>query len=640
MPAIRISLLLTLALLVLIVGTSQGADSPKPLFSPAAAPDGAPSAASEGALRRRYVEVDMASLGTAAGQGVVEGKTLQIDLFGSATYTAVADQVESPAAGQLIWQGQLQGQTMGKVTIVARDGVAAGSIWADGHLYRLQHVGEGIHALEELPAAEPTAEHPPIPVDPDLVQASSRDGGQTVSGDDGSIIDVMVVYTPASRNRYGGRSGIEALIDLAVAETNEAYYRSAINTRISLVAAVEVSYQESGSMVEDLYRLQRTDDGYLDAIHNWRDTYAADTVSMIQESSDFCGIAFLMTTLSTGFDRYAFSVVDSDCATGYYSFGHELGHNMGSAHDRANGTNAVFPYSYGYWAANYSFRTIMAYNCPGGCVRVQRFSNPNVYYNGLPTGISYSSNPNAAADNARSINGASYTVANWRDGSNHGPAAPTGLTAVAQSPTRIALSWRDNASGELGYHVQRRIPGYSWAQIAVLPSNTTSYIDQGRSADTTYEYRVRSYDSSETSAFSNVASATTPRYPELHIGSMSGGGAVESGSVQEGYIWGAWVTVEVHDAYHDPVSGARVNGEWSGGIIESGSCLTSSSGRCYVVRSGLSPAIDNVTFSVTGIVYNGDPYQPDHNHGLDGTGFSVTINRPVAAVYLPSIQGD
>jgi hypothetical protein len=638
MRVIRFSLFLALVMLVIVVGTTRGADDAERLFSPAETPDGLSADGGGPALRQRFVTVDMALLGAAAGQGDVEGKAVQLDLFGGATVTAVPERIESPAAGQIVWQGQVRGQSLGTVTIVVRDGVAAGSMRANGRLYRLYYVGNGVHVLEETTGAEPMAEHPPIAVDPDLLPEAIQNDAQSITADDGTVIDVLVVYTAASRSRYG-RAGIEVLIDLAVAETNEAYARSLINTRLSLVAATEVSYAESGDMLTDLGRLKEKNDGYLDSVHAWRDTYAADMVSLIQEASDYCGIAYLMSGLSHNFESLAFSVIDSDCATGYYSFGHELGHNMGSHHDRANARSTpLFNYSYGYQAPDTSFRTIMAYNCPGNCIRVQRFSNPDVWYNGQPTGIRYSDNPAKAANNARSINEASYTVANWRDSATRPLAAPTSLTAVALSPTRIELSWQDNANQESGYKIQRRIDGQSWALIVDLPANSTNFDDTGRSADTTYEYRVWSYASDKESNFSNVARVSTPRYPELHIGVINGAGAVESGLVEGDIIWRAYVAVEVHDAYHSPVNGALVSGAWSGGASGSGNCVTDNAGRCSVVKTGLGSNIDSVTFTVGEISNGSDPYKPDHNHDPACNGSSVTANRPVGALYLPKIN--
>ena len=89
-------------------------------------------------------------------------------------------------------------------------------------------------------------------------------------------------------------------------------------------------------------------------------------------------------------------------------------HNMGAQHDRANGNTGLYPYSFGYWAPDNSFRTMMAYACPTACQRIKYFSNPNVMYNGLATGVDYAVDPAHSADNARTLNELRVTVANWR----------------------------------------------------------------------------------------------------------------------------------------------------------------------------------------------------------------------------------
>ena len=63
-----------------------------------------------------------------------------------------------------------------------------------------------------------------------------------------------------------------------------------------------------------------------------------------------CGLAWLSNDPKEDFTAYAFSVVSYSCATGYFSYVHEISHNMGANHHRANavGDQAVFPYSYGY----------------------------------------------------------------------------------------------------------------------------------------------------------------------------------------------------------------------------------------------------------------------------------------------------
>ena len=96
-------------------------------------------------------------------------------------------------------------------------------------------------------------------------------------------------------------------------------------------------------------------------------------------------------TVGNAFESCAFSVVRRSCATGNYSFGHELGHNMGATHDWYPMDVGAYPYSHGFvkvtpTAPAMPWRTVMAYRdeCLAAglpdCTRVQYFSNPNVNY--------------------------------------------------------------------------------------------------------------------------------------------------------------------------------------------------------------------------------------------------------------------
>src|SRR5207253_1221213 len=55
-----------------------------------------------------------------------------------------------------------------------------------------------------------------------------------------------------------------------------------------------------------------------------------------------------------------------------------------------------------------SWRTIMSYNCPAGCTRLQYWSNPNIQFGGIAMGTT------ATNDNARVLNGTNGTVAAFR----------------------------------------------------------------------------------------------------------------------------------------------------------------------------------------------------------------------------------
>jgi hypothetical protein len=273
-------------------------------------------------------------------------------------------------------------------------------------MYQIRPLLNGLHVIQEVPPEKFADEVPPVEM-PQLLPPFETDAAM----DTADFIDVMVVYTQTTAN---ASANIGAEIQLAIDETNTAYQNSQINQRLRLAHAEQVNYSETGNFSTDLSRLAGTSDGFIDQVHTLRDTYGADLVSFWVESGNACGIGYLMTNVSSTFAPFGFSVVARSCATGYYSFGHELGHNMGAHHDAyVNPENGAYAYSHGFTNTTGQWRTIMAYNnaCATAgvnCTRIQYFSNPNVNYNGSPTGAA------GTANNASTLNNTALSVANFR----------------------------------------------------------------------------------------------------------------------------------------------------------------------------------------------------------------------------------
>jgi FtsP/CotA-like multicopper oxidase with cupredoxin domain len=92
------------------------------------------------------------------------------------------------------------------------------------------------------------------------------------------------------------------------------------------------------------------------------------------------------------------------------------------------------------------------------------------------------------------------------------PAAPTTLTAQLQSGPQVRLTWRDNATTENGFVIERSTDGINFTQIATAParSNTgnVTFTDTTIRAATqtqTYTYRVAAANVAGKSIYSNAA---------------------------------------------------------------------------------------------------------------------------------------
>lgn len=501
---------------------------------------------------------------------------------------AVRDVQKEMGKNKFAWVGHANGDKGNRVVIgVSGDAVAATFAY-NGRLFKLEPRPDGSHVVSEVAPGDPAPELDPIPV-ADTTASSTADPGAQASADGGTVIDVMVAYTPKVQALFG-TAGAEALIVQAVAEANQAYANSGINPRLNLVHAVLTNYTESGSMNTDLSRLRGSGDGYMDELHGLRDSHGADLVSLLEHEPQYCGLAYRMTSLSASFATNAFSVVHQSCATGYYSFAHELGHNQGAHHDPANASGAMYPYAYGHQEPTGAFRTVMAYNCSGGCTRVDYFSNPDILRNGAPTGVV------GYTDNARTLNNTAATIAAFRQlPSQFPPTVPYGLEAATASYNAIELNWVDASADESGFKLERSENGLNFTEVASLPTNSTGYLDDTLAADTLYSYRVRAWNSAGNSGFSDVAVAATDAPPPLTDQAANSDLPV-AGSVS-GTYQSTWSDDETYQRITERQSGGKKNTRYGylehkwGFQVQPGSSVT------LFADARASTSADSFTFS-------------------------------------------
>lgn len=221
-------------------------------------------------------------------------------------------------------------------------------------------------------------------------------------------IDVLILYT----------SGVAiSRLSQLITDANNAYRDSGVNINLRAIHIKEVAYTNNSNNAVALRALTYETDPVFNDIHQLRNDAKADLVVLVRPFNwpiqDSCGSAWLLgineqAHLIHKQADYAYSVVSVGSNGGYacsdLAFVHELGHNMGLTHDKANAAQkGAFPYAYGYQVPGV-FGTIMAYSVN----RMARFSSPLQLCMDQVCGME-------DADNVRALNEIRSTIANFRN---------------------------------------------------------------------------------------------------------------------------------------------------------------------------------------------------------------------------------
>jgi len=340
---------------------------------------------------------------------------VDLSLRADVSTKATKKRIDQRSDTDFTWYGQLS-DVPGDAVLVINGDVLEGTIRHGTDLYKVQSVGAGLHSVIQIDQSKFPPDEPPSFKAKELkvnqMDAPAKPAAAGDAASDSSIssevpvIEVLVAYTGAAETAKGGAASMSAMIQLAIDETNQSYQNSHINARLHLAHVDKVTYSETGKSYDTLVaELSGTSDGFMDGVHALRNTYAADVVVLIVNQSDYCGMAdAIRATADT-----AFATVHYDCATGYYSFGHEIGHLQGARHNtEADSSTTPFTYGHGFHKAS-DWRTVMAYNCSPSCSRLQYWSSPSVSYGGTAMGTV------AGEDNARVLSTTSTAVATFRN---------------------------------------------------------------------------------------------------------------------------------------------------------------------------------------------------------------------------------
>lgn len=404
---------------------------------------------------------------------------------------------ETDILGNWNWSGDvldIKGKVIGETVLVVNpEGEITGTIFTENDMYGVRHLGEGLYAIALL-IEEAEAN------DEDLISQVNQfvnNGEQTEDGAGKTtiIIDLMVAYTQQALSK---QPNLLSYISQNVTQGNNILRNNDIDATFNLVHVYKTSYSTSNFALTDRDRFIAKNDGYMDEVHGLRDTKGADICLLYSGFSDYAGIAGAIGASESS--AFAALSADSASAISNYTFTHEIGHLLGCSHNpESAGGAAPYPYGHGYRHGN-SHRTVMAYNCSGGCKRVAYFSTPHKNYNGKSLGDT------TTFDNDRVIRENMNRISGFRE---HQLILKTPTLRIeSECIGRTFLDWTTQNEPGISYQIYKEVYGRKTLIATVTGHDYAYYVS--RFDPPTY-FLVRACSGGTCSSYSNkVLSGTGP----------------------------------------------------------------------------------------------------------------------------------
>lgn len=216
-----------------------------------------------------------------------------------------------------------------------------------------------------------------------------------------TTITLLMSYSASYVSQWGTEAVARTRLSNIVQVANAAYSNSGTGIQFRIVGWTMV--RQPDTTPQAVLPAMRADSGNFRGLAALKSqTGAAISVffapfNSVTGSTSTCGLAYIPGANAGGLTAYRaqagtsmFAALNDGQANGYYcetlSLAHELGHNLGNVHDRANSSFAgAFSYSYGKGVSGI-FGTVMSYISP----RVALFSSPQLScgYTQQPCGTS------------------------------------------------------------------------------------------------------------------------------------------------------------------------------------------------------------------------------------------------------------
>lgn len=242
--------------------------------------------------------------------------------------------------------------------------------------------------------------------------------------------------------------------------------------------------------------------------------------------------------------------------------------------------------------------------------------------------------PTFPLDTDSTVSFGEYYILGGNGSQNQPPQSVISLQATASSSSTIDLTWIDNSTYEEGFNIERSSDGVNFTLISTTVANVENYTDNNLSPSSTYYYRIVAFNSFGSASPSNIADATT-----LGLGG-NGTVIVENiDVVREALNGGRYrgvATITIIDQNQNPVSGANVNGIFSGPNSTSASGTTDQNGQISLTSQSIKNPNGDWCYEVLNVQITGSNYDPASNImsiGCEGGTAAKSMNSSEISIF-------
>jgi hypothetical protein len=380
-----------------------------------------------GVKRHRIVEIPD---DFAFSERFSENEMVHLNLFDDISLHGKIDRINKNVNGTVSIRARIKEYPLSYFLISTTNGktLAILSIPEENTFYQIQYVpGIDEHIVMEFDTdlmEKVEGGEPVIPAGFDIELSETKP--VLMAGDPLSLatVTVLIVYTSEARSwadSSGG--GIENVIAQTMELSQLSLDDSNTITTLELVHSEEISNYTQSDIYTDFHRLryhelfdpykQEFDTGgyYLDYIHDLRNEYGADLVSMVRKFTSGLDTAGGLAALpnASGEDWKGFTATSVQYLISTVNFIHEVGHNFGCNHAKEIGGAGTFSYSQGWrWTGTDGKQYACNHGGGTGYIQIFSFSNPDINYQGAPTGDAVD------GDNARTVREMKHALASYR----------------------------------------------------------------------------------------------------------------------------------------------------------------------------------------------------------------------------------